>query len=181
MKKIKRSKYKFKEKTNVFVIQGYCSNSNSFGQNTSFVVPNEVGQLGLQLIVGYMMMRSDISFKKRQFKCAYGSSSLFCRVCGAVKWKKTRKVMFIPKALESISQPLVFGSFWKGCSADPSGWDTHYQLVTSDPECALQFHTPTTSIVLPVFKPPHSCLQLKGKRLKHPMATLYMGHMEQVT
>lgn len=46
-KKEKGVKYKFNEKPNVFIIQGPCSNYNTFGQNISFGVPNGVGQLGL--------------------------------------------------------------------------------------------------------------------------------------
>jgi len=49
-KKEKAIKNKFKEKPkvlNVFTIQGFCNNSNSFGQNIRFGVPNGVGQLGL--------------------------------------------------------------------------------------------------------------------------------------
>lgn len=72
---------------------------------------------------------SDISFKKSLFKCVRGSSSLFCRVSGAVNWKRTLETRVHSRALESVLQPLGFGSFWKGWSVDPSGWDTHYQLL----------------------------------------------------
>lgn len=112
---------------------------------------------------------TDILFQKSLFKCVRGSCSLFCRVCGAVKWKRTLESHVHSRALESGLQPLGLGSFWKGCSVDPSGWDTHYQQAQetrfSEPECPLQSHIPTTSYCLPA---------INGKE-NHPMATALYG------
>lgn len=102
-------------------IHGSFSNSDLFGQNISFGLPNGVHPLVLQIDTEYADWRGrDISFKKSLLKYGFGSSSVFCRVCRVVQQKRTLESHIHSRVLESILQPLGVGnlegmlyeSFW---------------------------------------------------------------------
>lgn len=82
-----------------------------FGQNISFGLPNGVHLPVLQTdIENTDWWGRDISFKKNLLKYSHGSSSVFCRVCCVVQWKRTLESHIHSSVLESILQPLGFGS-----------------------------------------------------------------------